>query len=140
MQNLEPAVMVLLIQNEKVLLQLRTKDAPRFPAHWGGFGGRSEPEESIPDAAIREISEELGLTLAHKDLRELMVQNVHRDGRQQRLHCLVAELLSPLADISIAEGDGFALFDLESADALRLTPETRQAVNLYFETQAPRAE
>ena len=45
--------------HKEILLQHRSKDAPRLPDYWGFFGGGIEREESPDQALAREIDEEL---------------------------------------------------------------------------------
>ena len=46
------ALFVLRDAQGRVLIQLRTQDAPILPGHWGFFGGGIEKGES-PEAAVR---------------------------------------------------------------------------------------
>ncbi|XKT74337.1 MAG: NUDIX domain-containing protein [Patescibacteria group bacterium UBA2163] len=44
-------------------LQMRTQDAPHNPGMYGLFGGSCERGESAEDALVREIQEELSITI-----------------------------------------------------------------------------
>ena len=125
-------VMVLLYEQERILLQLRTKDAERYPGYWAGFGGRSMTHEAIEDAAIREIREELGITLDQSRLQLLGKMNVPVGPSVQTIYYFATELIYALSSLSLNEGDGFALFDSDSMESLRLTPETRMAAQRLF--------
>ena len=50
---------ILFDENKKILLQLRTKDAPFSPSKWGYFGGGIEEGETPLEAVKRECYEEL---------------------------------------------------------------------------------
>lgn len=54
---------ILLAEDGRYLMQLRD-DIPNivFPGHWGCFGGGAEPGESLNEAFVREIQEELSIT------------------------------------------------------------------------------
>lgn len=63
MNILSSAVAVLIFnENDEILLQLRDEHAPSNPNQWGFFGGGLE-EETVLDAAKREIREELEYNL-----------------------------------------------------------------------------
>jgi len=51
-----------------VYLQMRTKDAPHNPGMYGIFGGSLEENESHEEALVREIKEELDITLTEYHL------------------------------------------------------------------------
>ena len=53
------SVLALYNDHKEILLQHRSKDAPRLPDYWGFFGGGIEREESPDQALSREIHEEL---------------------------------------------------------------------------------
>ena len=52
----------MILKGNKVLLMLRT-NASTYNEMWSNPGGSVEPDEEIEDAVIREISEELGVTV-----------------------------------------------------------------------------
>lgn len=57
---------VAIVQDGRILLMRRLK-APE-PGHWGIAGGKIDLFETAPEAAAREIAEELGLTVRADDL------------------------------------------------------------------------
>jgi 8-oxo-dGTP diphosphatase len=48
--------------DRKVLLGLRAPWKKVWPLHWDTIGGRVEDSESLDDALIREVQEEVGVT------------------------------------------------------------------------------
>ncbi len=135
MENLRPGVGVILYRADQILLQLRTFDAKSFPSFWGTFGGQIEDDELPESAAIREIDEELGVRLEQSRLTSLGTINVPRGIETAKVYCFSAALEVELRDLSLGEGDGFGLFTLHEVYNLRLTPETRLAVDRHYKQQ-----
>lgn len=50
-----------LVAGGKILLGLRRADEPYYPNVWDLCGGHCEPSESLEDALLRELAEELGV-------------------------------------------------------------------------------
>ena len=64
-------------EDKKILFQLRDNkpDIPN-PNKWGIFGGGIEKNETPKQAAIRELKEELGLSISSKDLKLIAKVNL----------------------------------------------------------------
>jgi len=55
--------------------------------NWNGFGGKLEEGESIEGAAVREISEESGVTVTPEDLEKVAIVEFHfADGKHLVVH------------------------------------------------------
>jgi 8-oxo-dGTP pyrophosphatase MutT (NUDIX family) len=64
------AVAAIIVVEGQYLLQLRdAKPAIFFPAHWGCFGGGVDPGETVEQAMVRELEEELGARIGIGDMR-----------------------------------------------------------------------
>lgn len=55
-------VVGLLIQDNRILLGLRSPTRSAYPNVWDAFGGHVEPGEDQPQTLVRELREELGIT------------------------------------------------------------------------------
>ncbi|MGE4232908.1 MAG: NUDIX domain-containing protein [Bacteriovoracia bacterium] len=74
-----PAVLVYLRASDHILMLHRnTKKNDYHEGKYNGLGGKCEPNESIFDAAIREVKEESGIIISRDSLR--LVGHVHFPG------------------------------------------------------------
>lgn len=77
-----PAVYLLFIQNNKILLQRRYGTGYE-DGNYSLVGGHFEEKERAKTVAIREAKEEIGVDIAEKDLE--FVQVMHRLSDQERV-------------------------------------------------------
>lgn len=98
----------------KVLLHLRTADAPPNPGKWAFFGGRSEPEDG-DDLLVtwrREMCEELGIEIDPQRV-VLLRQGAYDDGtRWSDYYCDWPALEE---EFVLTEGQRYAWFTLDDA-------------------------
>jgi 8-oxo-dGTP pyrophosphatase MutT (NUDIX family) len=94
----------------KILLQFRDSKAPNEPLGWSFFGGVAEGEEAPVDALLREVEEELGLTLASEDIRLLAEREWTSPNSGLEKIVYFYEATQPLAwgDFKVFEGAGAA--------------------------------
>lgn len=76
MTELPNAASVALVRDSKVLL-IKRAYAP-YQNLWTFPGGRMDPGETVEQCAIREVQEELGLTI--RNPKQALVQALGRDG------------------------------------------------------------
>ena len=95
---------VCIIENDKkeLLLQKKTMAYKKWPGVWTFFGGIVEKKESVKDAIIRELKEEIGITMKVKFLF-----NFQFDSNVNVFY----GKLNDVSKISLGEGAGFAFFD-----------------------------
>jgi 8-oxo-dGTP pyrophosphatase MutT (NUDIX family) len=115
----------------RVLLHLRSEDAPPSAGKWAFFGGGAEPEDGGDLAATwcREMREELGAALDPARVVSLR-HGRYADGR--RWHELYARW--PILDESfvLSEGQRYAWFTLDEAFALPdLAEYARDALSCF---------
>jgi mutator protein MutT len=85
----------------KVLLQLRSKDDYLYPDCWTLPGGKVEEGESLEQAIVREVREELGRDLRGCSLFRTIVLN-DSDGMMER-HIYSARFLRELKILDLAK-------------------------------------
>ncbi len=77
-----PAAYVILRRGEQVLLQLRQNTGYRDGYWAAAAAGHVEADESVVDAAIREVREEIGIDVVARDLLPLC--GMHRTHRNHK--------------------------------------------------------
>jgi 8-oxo-dGTP diphosphatase len=103
---------------DKILLLKRNPDKPLGTA-WGTPGGRMEESETPRQAVIREVSEEVGITLLDSELEELpeiYVRAAHADVILHRFRNVFTT--QPSIDLNLLEHSEAQWFKLK--DALEL--------------------
>ena len=115
--------------NGKVLLVERSK--PPWQGRWSLPGGHVEWGESLRDAAVREVLEETGLTIAILRLVDT-IDVINRDeGRAVRSHYALTVFLGRLITGLLQPGSDAAAVmwaDPATLPELPLLPGTREAV------------
>ena len=66
---MKKATLCLLLKNDEILLAMKKRGFG--VGKWNGVGGKVEEGESIKSAAIRELSEEIGVVAAEDNLEEV---------------------------------------------------------------------
>lgn len=111
----------LFTNDQKILLQKRASTKKVFPNLWDiSVAGHIGAGEEIIKAALREVYEEIGLTLLEKDLIKIGVrkhQVSHENGIQDNEfhHVFIAELKQRINTLTIQEEEvsDLQLFDLD---------------------------
>jgi 8-oxo-dGTP diphosphatase len=98
-----------------LLLHLRDDKAVQYPNSWAFFGGRGEPGETDVDCCLRELREEIGLSLQPHELHRLREYAVDPREYQITFH---AEKSIPLDRLVLGEGADFAWVPLANALSL----------------------
>lgn len=91
---------------QSLLLHLRDDNAPEHPNSWAFFGGRGEAGETDVDCCLRELKEEVGLTLRPDELQRLGEYLV-AEPRDFQI-TFYAEKAVRLDQLVLSEGAGFA--------------------------------
>lgn len=118
----------------RYLLQ-RRDDIPGiwFPGHWGFFGGAMEPGESPREATVRELQEEIGITIAADRLAEFLRVDFDMQGIGPRERHFFTLTLTRDEVPLLRLGEGAALGWFAGVDALATLPVTSyDSVGLFL--------
>lgn len=126
---------MLVTPDERLLLQLRDdKPTLRYPNTWTLFGGAVEPGEPPVRAVVRELQEELELTLPLALWHCFPCPVRSEPGRLVCMHyCYWGRLDVPLESLVLHEGQRFALFDPAEAAAMTLAFDQQDVVRWFAE-------
>ncbi|MFY0605019.1 MAG: NUDIX domain-containing protein [Flavobacteriaceae bacterium] len=106
-------------KNHTLLLQKRGAYKKTYPNRWDvSVAGHVHAGESILDAAVREVKEEIGLTIQKADLKKIAIrkgERSHPNGIQDHefYHVFLVELKSELSTLKKQDDeiDDLQLFD-----------------------------
>ena len=108
----------LVLPDDRLVLQRRTKDAPYGPRKLGTFGGGIEDNETPLACAKRELAEETSLNPELLDIEFLMESAMPAgiDFPQDRTYFIYKAKISN-AEFEVYEGDGAEAFSLDELKA-----------------------
>jgi 8-oxo-dGTP pyrophosphatase MutT (NUDIX family) len=120
---------------DRLLFEIRTDDAPRNPGMWSFFGGGAESGESPEACLLRELREELGVTLRPTDLRAIRSYLNPRTSR--RRHVFEVTCLSEGTLLVVSESAGYRWIDAPGALQQDLSVSTRKDLDGYIAETGP---
>jgi len=98
-----------------------------FANYWGLFGGWLEPDENPEQAIVREMREELGLTLETARLKYIMA---HREG-DILAHVFAYPAPSELSSATLYEGQRLEFLSVPELPKRTVVPQHRDIVEWY---------
>jgi len=121
------AIVIPYTKDKKILLQNR-KSISKWGEEWSFWGGGQEPNESIEEAARREIKEELNFNL--KELNYLgKLSKIQKrikepfDEVEISYEIFMTPVSDNLSQFKVSEGDGINFFSINDARNLTMAPE-----------------
>lgn len=120
-------------KNGKILLQQRGKNKDTFPLLWDvSVAGHIGAGEQIEAAAVREIEEEIGLTISAQELKKIGVFTSVQKHHENLIDCefhhtYIAELKVPLESLKKQESE---VEDLQLTPLLKFSEETWGLANM----------
>ena len=104
------------------------------PGLWGFFGGSSEEEETPEQSIIRELKEELGISVVQESLQSLRTYFNEKFKRQSYIFVIESELKK--SEMVLAEGEDYDWIPLENVLSYDLTENTRKSLEVLIEKYA----
>jgi len=123
-------------ETNRLLFEIRTDDAPKNPGMWSFFGGGAEAGESPEACVLRELKEELGVTLMASDLSALRSYVNPRTSRHR--HVFEVSALNEASSLVVTESAGFDWVDAQRALQLDLSVSTRRDLEAYMNMEGSR--
>lgn len=140
---LEPAdaaVAIIVVDQTSVLMQHRdTHEGLIFPGYWGLFGGGLDKGEEAIDALIRELYEEIRLTISGAEYFTALDYDFEFCGKgiSRRQYYVVHISSSELDELELHEGDRMETFGLpEILVAEKVMPFDAWALWMYANREA----
>ena len=114
--------------HNEFLLQQRDNNAPTFRKKWTLFGGEVNPGETLSNAILRELNEEIGLT--DMDIKSLQQVQANRQNNGALQFIFEIVIHAPDTKLQLSEGERFcfvskkALFNRSFAFNIKEVLET----------------
>lgn len=125
------ALIVLYDDQQKILLQHRTDDAPFFPGYWAFFGGSCEHDETPLDAVMRETGEELCYRLMAPQFVMELPFSVNR--LECRMYLFAERHLGEKNKLQLCEGQGWGWFGSGETENLMMSEHDRTALQVALD-------
>jgi mutator protein MutT len=124
---------ILVNAENKVLLQLRSKDNHLYPDCWTLPGGKVEEGESLEQAIVREVREELGWDLRGYGLFRTIVLS-GADGTTER-HIYWGKISERAEDLKLGEGAALKCFFSEEVLELEVVFDLKPVIIDFLKTK-----
>lgn len=118
-----------------VLLHLRDHNTKFAPGMWSFFGGLAEGSETPSEAFVRELKEELAITIAESEL--IPLRSYLNEKLQTYRHVFYVESALPKSAMTLGEGAGFDWVSLTEAFSYDLTDKVRDDLTFFVQQQTP---
>lgn len=124
MQSVPRYAVGVLYKNGMVLMGKRVKNRSSYPNAWSFFGGHCEEHETYYDCLVRELNEELGITVTTATFLAYYDQ---QPNLQFELYA-VTSWVGEVQNCAPNEHDAIQWFSLEKARQLPVAADTYAAV------------
>jgi 8-oxo-dGTP diphosphatase len=120
---------------DQVLLQKRDNKAPMNPNKWCFFGGDGKTGESLNDCLVRELKEEINITISPEKLVPLR-DYLNKKNMTWR-YVYTMQFDTPKSQMILNEGADFDWVSFDKALKLDLTENTRSDLEFFLKSYKP---
>lgn len=129
------AAIILENDKEEILLYLRDNKAGiSFPNHWDLFGGYVEEGESVEEALVREVKEEINY-----DLKDYSFFKVYAGGEDETIknikYVFTGRINLPAQQIKLNEGERLQYFTRKEIETVKFANVLKAIVMDYIQTK-----
>ena len=136
MNRVRKVANAVLVCRGKAALQHRDALTRVYPNFWGLFGGALGPEETAVQGMIREVSEELGISLTKVRPIGMCLERPSRLNERTAItvHVFCADITRLWPRRRLSEGQGCALFSWPAIEAMKnsITPMAFKILENHF--------
>jgi 8-oxo-dGTP pyrophosphatase MutT (NUDIX family) len=128
---------ILVNSKAQVLLQLRSKDDYLYPNYWTLPGGRVEEGESVENALLREVKEELGLDIRSHGLFKTIVENALSETTER--HIYWSRISERIGDLKLGEGAALNYFSPREISRLEVAFDLKPVIIDFLATHTQKS-
>ena len=114
MKSTPQTSIVILLPEDRIILQFRDEHAPSYPLSFTNWGGSVEEGETAVENACRELAEELGLEIDPAEL--IHISNDFFKGIPRDIFLLQKDIR--LSDLRLGEGAGFVCVPRDAIESI----------------------
>ena len=120
------------VNDKSVLLHLRDGKTTFNPHRWAFFGGMNEGPETFGECFVRELHEELGVSIARQHMFYLRDYPTTSVAKHRAVFFAVADMRT--TSLSLSEGASFGWISLDALNKYDLTTATREDLGIFVAT------
>jgi len=126
------SAIIILDEDGDIFLQQKDKYAPSNPNRWALWGGGSEEDESSVETIIREVKEELNISIDPSALTHIKEYKMEKHDDEMQVSVFLMSLKKNQKPI-LGEGKGLGFFNQQEIQCLRISPFAQQILADFFE-------
>ncbi len=121
-------------ESNKVLIHLRDHNTKFAPGMWSFFGGLCEEGETPIQGFVRELKEELDITIPESSV--ITLRSYLNEKLQTMRHVFYVESTLPKSTMTLGEGADFDWIPIENVFSYDLTDKVREDLTFFVEKKS----